>query len=148
MSGYQPPASMTSMVFGGAPAKNDLLDLGKSQAKKSGKSSMYSPDDVMVSLKSGSSKKYDDDDESEEIKESSSLLGSSTSNNVYQAKQNMQAKRDYKSDNISSADVEKNKSFFQKWMFDPLKYQVYFDTNTAEVQHKLVDAMWPFIPEN
>jgi hypothetical protein len=33
-------------------------------------------------------------------------------------------------------------------MFDPLKYQAYFDTTTEEVQHKLIDAMWPFIPEN
>lgn len=58
-----------------------------------------------------------DDDSTDYSKESSSLLGNSngsSGNNVYQAKQNMAAKKkiDYKNENISSADVEKNKSFF------------------------------------
>jgi hypothetical protein len=56
-------------------------------------------------------------------------------------------KKDYKNDNISSADIEKNKSFFQRYLFDPLKYQAYFDTTTAEIQNKLVDALWPFFPD-
>ncbi len=57
----------------------------------------------------------------------------------------MQKKRDYKSDNISS---EKSRTFFEKWVFDPFKYQTYFDTNTEEIMNKLLDALWPFFPEN
>ena len=57
-------------------------------------------------------------------------------------------KRDYKTDNISSADFENNRSFFQRYIFDPLKYQAYFDTNEVEIYNKLRDALWPFFPEN
>ena len=88
----------------------------------------------MISFKSnGSSATFDDDNEFE-VKESSSLLSSSNretapksmsssqATNVYQAKANMQMKKDYSSDNMSSADLEKNKSFFNRYIFDPLKY--------------------------
>lgn len=75
-----------------------------------------------------------------EEEESSNLLGkdkplsASASQNVYQSKVSMQQKKkDYKSDNISSADFDKNRSFFQRWVFDPLKYQAYFDTTDAEL---------------
>jgi hypothetical protein len=44
--------------------------------------------------------------------------------------------------------VEKNKSFFRRYLFDPFKYQVYFDTNEKEISHKIRDAIWPFFPEN
>lgn len=57
-------------------------------------------------------------------------------------------KKDYKSDSISSADANKDRSYFQRFLFDPLKYQKYFDTNTEEIKRKLVDALWPFSPEN
>lgn len=53
--------------------------------------------------------------------------------------------RDYKTDNISS---EKSRTMFEKFVFDPLKYQVHFDTNTEEIKNKLIDALWPFLPEN
>ena len=43
---------------------------------------------------------------------------------------------------------ERPKNLFQKYIFDPFKYQTYFDTNTDEIYHKLLDALWPFIPEN
>ena len=116
----------------------------------------------MIQFKSNSSNNFDDDNEFE-IKESSSLLSSSnkesaprfmssesssSQTNVYQTKANMQAKKDYASDNISSADYEKNKSFFNRYIFDPLKYQAYFDATEAEIFHKIRDAMWPFFPEN
>jgi DNA-directed RNA polymerase specialized sigma54-like protein len=114
----------------------------------------------MIQFKS-SSNNFDDDNEFE-IKESSSLLSnnkesapkfmssspSSSSTNIYQAKANMQTKKDYANDNISSADYEKNKSFFNRYIFDPLKYQAYFDATEAEIFHKIRDAMWPFFPEN
>jgi len=115
----------------------------------------------MIQFKSNSNN-FDDDSEFD-IKESSSLLSSSnkesaprfmssesssSQTNVYQAKANMQAKKDYASDNISSADYEKNKSFFNRYIFDPLKYQAYFDATEAEIFHKIRDAMWPFFPEN
>jgi len=112
----------------------------------------------MIQFKSNSNN-FDDDNEFE-IKESSSLLSNnkesaprfmsseSSNTNVYQAKANMQAKKDYASDNISSADYEKNKSFFNRYIFDPLKYQAYFDATEAEIFHKVRDALWPFYPEN
>ena len=115
----------------------------------------------MIQFKS-SSNNFDDDNEFE-IKESSSLLSnnkesapkfmsssssSSSTNNIYQAKANMQTKKDYANDNISSADYEKNKSFFNRYIFDPLKYQAYFDATEAEIFHKIRDALWPFFPEN
>lgn len=56
-------------------------------------------------------------------------------------------KKDYKTDNISSADANKG-SYFQRFLFDPMKYQKYFDTNTEEIKGKLFDALWPFSPEN
>ena len=102
----------------------------------------------MVSLANGKPSKYDEI-EDDNTKESTSLLGTSTSvTNVYQAKTNMQMKRDYKTDNISSADYEKNRSFFQRYLFDPLKYQAYFDTNTEQIKKTLIDALWPFFLEN
>ena len=114
----------------------------------------------MIQFKS-SSNNFDDDNEFE-IKESSSLLSnnkesapkfmssssSSSSTNIYQAKANMQTKKDYANDNISSADYEKNKSFFNRYIFDPLKYQAFFDATEAEIFHKIRDAIWPFFPEN
>lgn len=113
----------------------------------------------MISFKSNNSN-FDDDNEFD-IKESSSLLSnnkesapkyissaSSAPTNVYQAKANMQIKKDYANDNMSSADLEKNKSFFNRYIFDPLKYQAYFDATEAEIFHKIRDAMWPFFPEN
>ncbi len=60
----------------------------------------------------------------------------------------MQVKKDYANDNMSSADLEKNKSFFNRYVFDPLKYQANFDATEAEIFHKIRDAMWPFFPEN
>ena len=57
----------------------------------------------------------------------------------------MKKKRDLKNDNLSS---ERERTFWERFLFDPYKYQVYFDTNTQNVQDKLVDALWPFIPEN
>ena len=114
----------------------------------------------MIQFKS-SSNNFDDDNEFE-IKESSSLLSnnkesapkfmssssSSSSTNIYQAKANMQTKKDYANDNISSADYEKTNSFFNRYIFDPLKYQAYFDATEAEIYHKIRDALWPFFPEN
>jgi hypothetical protein len=114
----------------------------------------------MIQFKSNSTN-FDDDNDFE-IKESSSLLSnnnkesapkfmssqSSSSTNVYQANANMQIKKDYANDNISSADYEKNKSFFNRYIFDPLKYQAYFDATEGEIFHKIRDAMWPFFPEN
>ena len=109
----------------------------------------------MIQFKS-SSNNFDDDNEFE-IKESSALLSnsnkesapkfisSSSSSNAYQAPT---SKKDIASDNISSADYEKNKSFFNRYIFDPLKYQAYFDATEAEIFHKIRDAMWPFFPEN
>ena len=48
----------------------------------------------------------------------------------------------------TSSTNERPKNLFQKYIFDPFKYQTYFDTTTDEIQHKLIDALWPFIPEN
>ncbi len=82
---------------------------------------------MMISLKSANksnSRGYDHDEETE-VREDSSLLGNVSEPAV--------KKRDFKTDNISSADLEKNRSFFQRFLFDPLKYQVYFDTTTEEV---------------
>ena len=60
------------------------------------------------------------DDYEEESEENSNLLGNeaktkplaATSTNVYQAKANMQKKKDYKTENISSADIDKNRTLF------------------------------------
>ena len=123
----------------GKPTGN-LLDFGtdktSSQKKANGKggSNLFntgnsSTDDMMISLKGGSSNKsnsrsYDHYEETE-VREDSSLLGGASEPAV--------KKRDFKTDNISSADLEKNRSFFQRFLFDPLKYQAYFDTTTVEV---------------
>lgn len=50
-----------------------------------------------------------------------------------------------KTQSISS---ERPRNLFQRFVFDPYKYQTYFDTTTDEILKKLVDALWPFIPEN
>lgn len=57
----------------------------------------------------------------------------------------MAKKVDYKKANMSS---ERSRTFFEKYIFDAMKYQVFFDTNTEEIKNKLIDALWPFIPEN
>ena len=44
--------------------------------------------------------------------------------------------------------MEKKKSFFRRFIFDPFKYQAYFDTCENEIFNKIRDAMWPFFPEN
>lgn len=54
-------------------------------------------------------------------------------------------KRDFKNDSISS---ETSKTFTQKYIFDINKYTVYFETNTNEIKEKIIDALWPFFPEN
>ena len=64
---------------------------------------------------------------------------------MYASKQNMARKVDYKKASMSS---ERSRTFFEKYIFDALKYQVFFDTNTEEIKNKLIDALWPFIPEN
>lgn len=106
---------------------------------------MYNPDDIVKSFKSGPST-FDDDLE-EIAKESTSLLNdTSSSTNIYQAKQNMQKKaRDYKKDNLSS---ERAKNMFERYIFDIYKYQSFFDTTTDDIHNKLLDALWPFFPAN
>lgn len=42
----------------------------------------------------------------------------------------MKKKRDFKNDNISS---ERERSFFERYVFDTYKYQSFFDTNTKNV---------------
>jgi hypothetical protein len=32
--------------------------------------------------------------------------------------------------------------------FDTYKYSAYFETNTDDIKTKLIDALWPFFPEN
>ena len=52
------------------------------------------------------------------------------------------------SDKNQSITNERQVNFLQKYNFDPLKYQEYFEVNTDMIQAKLVDGLWPFIPEN
>lgn len=89
MSAYQPPSVASTPLngFGATPRRKPDYSAPS--------------EDVMVSLKA----RYEEDNDA---KESSSLLGSSGSYN----QAGKPAKRDYKTDSISSADVEKNKSFF------------------------------------
>lgn len=106
------------------PKETDLLDFDSFDPKKTSQfpkknntsSSLFNPDDILISLKNQPKASYEEDLEEEE---SSNLLGkekplsASASSNVFQAKISMQQKnRDYKSDNLSSADLEKNRSFF------------------------------------
>ncbi len=60
-----------------------------------------------------------------------------------QSKQNMQRKKA-----VQSISSERPKTLVQRFIFDPYKYQSFFDTNTQEIKNKLIDALWPFIPEN
>ena len=41
---------------------------------------------------------------------------------------------------------ERVPTFFQRWVFDSYKYQVYFNASTTEITEKLLDAIWPFLP--
>jgi hypothetical protein len=114
---YIPPvgAMTTNNPFKKANKEADLLDLG---TKKSNSTSLFNPDDILISMKNQTKGFYDDYEE--ESEESSNLLGNeaktkplaATSTNVYQAKANMQKKKDYKTDNISSSDAEKNRTLF------------------------------------
>jgi len=47
-----------------------------------------------------------------------------------------------------SSDDQKPKNLFQRLVFDPYKYQSYFDTSTDDIKNRLIDALWPFFPEN
>mmetsp|Transcript_3361 Transcript_3361/g.5621 ORF Transcript_3361/g.5621 Transcript_3361/m.5621 type:complete len:188 (+) Transcript_3361:209-772(+) len=42
---------------------------------------------------------------------------------------------------------ERKKSFFQSYVFDSYKYQIYFNVNTNEIKQKVIDALWPFHPD-
>ena len=98
----------------------------------------------MISLtKSGNNRgNFQDDNEDE----NSSLLGTQASS-AAPASTSGQTK-EIKVQGISSADFEKNRSIFQRFIFDHLKYQDYFDTTTSEVKAKIMDALWPFHPAN
>jgi len=37
-------------------------------------------------------------------------------------------------------------TFFERWVFDSYKYQVYFNASTTEITEKMFDAIWPFLP--
>ncbi len=43
---------------------------------------------------------------------------------------------------------ERQRSFWQKYVFDPFDYQSYFDVDEKDMIKNLIDAFWPFIPEN
>ena len=47
-----------------------------------------------------------------------------------------------------SSEDQKPKNLFQRFIFDPYKHQAYFDTSTEDIKRSLIDALWPFIPEN
>ena len=47
-----------------------------------------------------------------------------------------------------SSEDQKPKNLFQRFIFDPYKHQTYFDTSTEDIKRSLIDALWPFIPEN
>ena len=83
------------------PKETDLLDLGSFDSKKTSQlpkknstsSSLFNPDDILISLKNQPKASYEDDLEQEE---SSNLLGKDkplsalASSNVFQAKLSMQ----------------------------------------------------------
>ena len=43
---------------------------------------------------------------------------------------------------------ERKKTLFQRYIFDSYKYQIYFNTSTSEITSKLLNALWPFYPED
>jgi hypothetical protein len=94
---------------------------------------------------------YAKDDEYSEYdnsKEITSLLSTNAkaynNHNVAESIHNMK-KRDIKNESISS---EQPKSFLQRYIFDLQKYDVYFETTTVEIKNNVIDALWPFFPEN
>lgn len=42
----------------------------------------------------------------------------------------------------------RQKTYFQRYIFDTSKYQCYFNTSTNEFTVKLMDGLWPFLPDN
>lgn len=57
----------------------------------------------------------------------------------------MKPLKSLKGDSISS---EQERTYFQTYVFDAYKYTSYFETNSQEIKGKLIDALWPFLPEN
>ena len=43
---------------------------------------------------------------------------------------------------------ERQRSFFQIYIFDPFNYTTFFDVSTEDMVKNLADALWPFFPEN
>ena len=43
---------------------------------------------------------------------------------------------------------DRKKTLFQRYVFDSYKYQIYFNTTTNEITSKLLNALWPFHPDD
>ena len=52
--------------------------------------------------------------------------------------------------NLGTASLtnERQRSFFQIYIFDPFNYTTFFDVSTEDMVKNLADALWPFFPEN
>lgn len=60
----------------------------------------------------------------------------------------MEMQKKLQNSKTSNLTNERKKTFVQTYIFDPYNYQQYFDVTESEILNKLLDALWPFIPEN